>query len=454
MKNKYLLISVGGSDEPIVSSIEQNKPGHIYFICSDDSGETNGSYHTVDGKDKPCGIVTVCPECNSKKGATRANIVTQAGLDKSQYTVIKISQLDDLNECYLKTCDIIKEIRQVDSTAEIIADYTCGTKSMSSGLAAAAMDDGNTNICIVKGRRVDLHKVKEGTQSARLIESNKIFIEKKLALIDNLWQNYNFQSCLEVISEIFSRPQSDNISPRLDTIRYLCTGFEAWDRFDHSSAIDCLKPYKDIIKAHLKLLGEINRVKEWWPDQKKNNPESKNKKQRLNIYSFAPVYDLILNARRREKQGRFDDAVARLYRALEMFGQINLLRWDHPLYTSDLEPGKLPPGIANRYKATSGEKGDKITLALMQNYTLLNELDTPVGRVFNEHKEKIKNMLSKRNNSLMAHGIAPISKQDCRESLVILESFISQALNSLDERAPDMQALQFPTDLLQKAGLV
>ncbi len=445
MRNNILIVTLGGSDAPVVTSIKHHKPNHVYFICSNDTEETKGSYLLVDGKGKPCGF----------EGPMRENIVTQTALEPSQYSVVKIS-LDDLNECYLKASQIIKTIRQDNPDEVINADYTGGTKSMTAGLAAAAIDDGNVNISIVKGRRVDLHKVKEGTQSARIVENNKIFIKKKLLLIENLWENYDFQSCLEVIAEMTNRPLNPDLHDSIDKIRYLCMGFEAWDRFDHSCAINHLKPYKsnDYIKNYYKLLGEINRVKECWPDQGINDLESRSKEQRVSLLSFAPVYDLILNALRREKQGRFDDAVARIYRALEMFAQINLLRWDNPLYSSNLDPTKLPADIAANYKSVMDFNGGKITLALMNSYNLLAELKTPVGLVFNEHKHKLKSLLNKRNNSLMAHGIKPVTKEDCRETIAIFENFLSDTLGSIKEDKPDFQEAQFPGDLLQRLQLL
>lgn len=55
---KILVISVGGSCSPIITSIKQNKPDRIYFFCSDDSRTGNkGSYVSVIGEGKVCGAL-------------------------------------------------------------------------------------------------------------------------------------------------------------------------------------------------------------------------------------------------------------------------------------------------------------------------------------------------------------------------------------------------------------
>ena len=68
---KILLLSNGGSCEPLVTSILENKPDKIIFFCSDDIGTTKGSYFSVIGKDNAC---------KSYDNIVKPNILTQVGL--------------------------------------------------------------------------------------------------------------------------------------------------------------------------------------------------------------------------------------------------------------------------------------------------------------------------------------------------------------------------------------
>jgi len=463
MDNKILIMTVGGSDQPLVSSIKANKPDYVYFICSADKDELIGSFRTVDGSGKPCGEERRCPKCSSYSGSRRDSIVKQAGLKREDYNIVMISDLDDLNECYLTACEVIKSIRKKTPTASIVADYTGGTKSMSSGLAAAVMDDGDVEICIVRGIRKNMHVVEEGTQSARLIENNRIFIQKKISTISLLWENHDYQSCISLINDIFSsRPINPAITESLDKILALCKGFEAWDRFDHTEARLYLKTFEKHITSHVQFLGQLICVKENWPDdnnpnkklQKLNNIDKMNKATRANVLNYSPVVDLYLNSERRANQGRYDDAVARLYRALEMFAQINLLRWDTPLFTSNLDPQRLPDRLKNSYIFTVKTSKSNTVLGLLQSYSLLADIGAPVGKVFKKHESKLRLLLDKRNNSLMAHGISPISEEDFKNANIIFKNFIEEAFAKTTASIFNFQTLQFPGNLLKKAGLL
>jgi len=59
---KILVISVGGSAEPVVSSIRQNRPDRIVFICSDDLETVRGSYRLVPRILEQAGATDCCHE--------------------------------------------------------------------------------------------------------------------------------------------------------------------------------------------------------------------------------------------------------------------------------------------------------------------------------------------------------------------------------------------------------
>lgn len=464
MPRKVLILTVGGSDEPVVTSITKNKPDFVYFLCSDDFSDSprSSSYLTVEGEGKPCGSVQKCASCGATKGERRESIVKQLGLVPGSYKVIRINHFDNVNICYLEACRIIQEEREKEPHVGIIADFTGGTKSMTAGLASAAMDDGRAMLCVVSGKRLNLQKVEDGTQIARIIDNSRIMVEKKLLLLNKLWQGYHYQSCLSVLDEIYDRPLADDLYDRLEKIRYLCSAFEAWDRFDHEKALSFFKINKKIVpEKYLKFLGRIIQSKTIWAELLEQNEEKNEKAEtgerikrlhaplsgKRHFLNFDPVYDLVLNARRRAAQGRYDDAVARLYRALEMFGQLNLLRWEHPLRTSNLDTAKLPDFLRDEYESRRDPNKGTINLGLIQNYTLLSRLETPVGKVFESYKNAMQLHLLKRNNSLMAHGITPVDEISYREMLGFVEEFLNICCRELKEKSRLDYALQFDDSL-------
>jgi hypothetical protein len=132
---KVLLVTVGGSHQPIVTSIASQNPDRVVFICS---VGVNGSEVQVVGAGKPCEV---------RKGADVVeqlpNIPTQVGLgdrfDPSR-DLVRLTNLDDLSDCYGRIREALRSLRLELPDAVITADYTGGTKTMSAALVMAAVD--------------------------------------------------------------------------------------------------------------------------------------------------------------------------------------------------------------------------------------------------------------------------------------------------------------------------
>jgi CRISPR-associated protein (Cas_Cas02710) len=151
---KILIVTVGGSFQPIATSIHSLQPDRVIFIASD--GE-KGSKSQVIGEGTPCEI---------RRGAEvlerLPNIPTQVGLGKnfqSDRDLILIQNPDDLAECYRKIKGCIESLQQ-DSN-EIMADYTGGTKTLSASMVLAAVDC-KIPLYITIAARDNLIKVEKG----------------------------------------------------------------------------------------------------------------------------------------------------------------------------------------------------------------------------------------------------------------------------------------------------
>ncbi len=147
-----LILTVGGSCEPLVNAILNEKPEFVYFICS--AGKT-GSHITVDGSGEPC------KEYIEGKVRTKQSIVSQTGLRKEQYEKWEISDPDSLACCYSRIVELAKEIKKRfgEKNPRIVANYTGGTKTMSVALDLVAMIEEDWELQLNKGPRVDLVKV-------------------------------------------------------------------------------------------------------------------------------------------------------------------------------------------------------------------------------------------------------------------------------------------------------
>jgi CRISPR-associated protein (TIGR02710 family) len=137
---------------------------------------------------------------------------------------------------------------------------------------------------------------------------------------------------------------------------------------------------------------------------------------------FDVLADIFNNARRRFDEGKYDDALSRLYRMTEMIAQWELSRPPMEIQTSDVDLNRIPPSRRNYYEGLR-EKDGKIRLGLQKSYELLAQLGVSTGDQFLQDS-KFKALLNKRNFSILAHGMRPISKEECHSLFECVESLI------------------------------
>lgn len=177
----------------------------------------------------------------------------------------------------------------------------------------------------------------------------------------------------------------------------------------------CKAKYQELIIALKKILG----------------------RQRV-VSGYELVGDLINNAERHAHRGYFDDAVGRLYRATEMFAQTRL-KITHNLDSGEMTPGNLPAEIRPKYQ-TRVRENNRLLLGLRDDYALLADLNDPMGVLFESRSRKITDILKKRNDSIFAHGVRPLSDSDYRKVKETLAGFIEESAvkNGIEYRVPQM----------------
>jgi hypothetical protein len=159
---KILLITVGGSFQPIVTAIRSLQPDRVVFIAS--SGE-KGSQSQVIGEGTPCEI-----RRGAETIAKLPNIPTQVELGDRFHPardLILIHNPDDLGECYRLPYQCIRNL-QKDPDQEILADYTGGTKTLSAGLVLAAVDCKISLYLTIANTRDNLIRVEQGETTQKV----------------------------------------------------------------------------------------------------------------------------------------------------------------------------------------------------------------------------------------------------------------------------------------------
>jgi len=428
---KILVLTVGGSCAPIITSIKQNKPDRLVFICSDDIGNTKGSYITVEGTGNVCG--------NDPKKPDLPNIVTQAQCENTPREIHKLKAVDNINEVYKFCLNLLNKLRQEYSDAKIISDYTGGTKTMSAGLGAAAMDIEGTIISIVKGERTDLIKVLDGTQSVRLLRTNLGYLNRQKSIAEKFIAQYDYAAAANLLSELSNTPDiPEQYSNEITHISSFCKAFDAWDKFNHLEAFRLLSPLKSEYLQFLTVSIQ-SRAK---LDEEIKIEAIQNFKPIQIAHGYELVEDLLLNVERRAVSSKYDDAVARLYRAFELLGQLRLMI-QFGLKTSNIDLNKLPENLKKEYEQRKNGQG-RIELGATQTYALLDKLGDEIGKDYNKVKNKILNQgLGVRNLSILAHGFKPISEKEHSQVSEVLGGFIQYTLSKLTKEKKIFKK-QFP----------
>ena len=418
---QILFVTVGGSHQPIVSAISALAPDRVIFICSD-----GGSDKQVVGDGKPCEV-----RQNGNVVERLPNIPTQLNLENfnSDTDVIRV-QADDLKDIYEKISLVMRELSSQPQN-DLKVDYTGGTKTMSVGLALAALDNG-CKLHLTTGQRTNIIKIDQG-ELTRRVRSSSVVVRRTLDMLVPAFQKmYNYPALLSEMQRLRNGAELDeSLEKQCSRIHDLSIAFESWDTFDHCKALNSLKFY--FSEEPIRNLGLF--LKKVIASRAAIDSEAE-KCESIKGNGYEIIIDLLLNAERRAYQKRFDDAVARLYRALEMLAQVHL-RQKYDIRTSDVDLEKLPEDIQAGYR----ELSQPISLDLLKSYELLTQLnDETLGRVYKEQKSKLKDTLKIRNHSIMAHGFTPVTEKTYQDFHDLIKGFFTET--TLLEN--DWQNYQFP----------
>lgn len=408
--NKILVVTVGGSCAPVINAVRMGGYDHVFFISSTGS---KGSEVTVDGEGEPCREM--------RDGKKDKSIVAQTGLSEDRYTKWTLEDPDNLGICYQRLKELRGAIRQTfGRESHVVSNYTGGTKTMSVALSMAALASG-WELQVNRGPRIDLVKVRHGDVPVFAAMSD-IYEDRYTILADQAVYRYDYGLASVLANDLLKMHLSPDTQRIWADVHAVTTGFSLWDSFDHSKSLEHIMPfgryYSNYIVALKKLTG-----------REKGN-------------GYEPVADLLNNAERRALQERFDDAVARLYRATEMVAQIRLFR-EHKLDSNKLTLNNLPENLRSEYERFVSDKG-KVLLGLCESFGLLNRLDDPVGGLFETKRNAVIGVLTIRNNSILAHGTDPVGREGYEKVWGTLHGFISEAVRLVKGR---LDVPQFPRDL-------
>lgn len=384
-----LVVTVGGSPQPVVSAVVQLRPRFVVFVCTGGTGPA-ASRNQVDGEGSPC-------EIRSPNGETRRlpNLLTQIADEglHVEHRLVLIDEPDDPDEVFAALGSLFVKEQLPDPVG---VDYTGGTKSMSVGAALWARATDRPTL-ITTARRRDVDRVAGGEVTRRQAFSRIRRDEVLRRRVPDHLERFDFgAAAASVMPLLRSDPDAADLAEIVAALR----GFDAWDRVDLPEARTQLEASTRDARSWLGQLSSVEsslRVAAGESPARKAGPRT-----------FAAVADLLLNAERCSKRRRYDDAVARLYRALELLAQL-LLR-DSGIDTSAVPHHELASAVEAGVAHSDDEGRRKI--GLVEAWDLLERRGDPAGRRFGAKRQQLFGALETRNRSLLAHGMTPVSLSD------------------------------------------
>ena len=286
---------------------------------------------------------------SSKKTLENAQALKAECEKQSEFTgkTIEIESLpnendeDDADKCFDYFNQIIhnKMEKLSCSVHQITIDMTRGTKIMSAALYSAGLRHGIVNYRYITGERDNKGQVIKNTEKIYPFPASKALFLMKVDQAKIFLSGYNFKA----VETMFQEEDYSNEFQDAEKYIYHCAKFYgAWHRLDYKAAYAEMNEavFKNSPEKQLKELGLeclvltedvknwITELKEDWPsvtENEKTNPDKyKEMCYRKAPQAFRIAVDLLENGRRQLKIGNYEDVKVRIYRVIELVGQIYL----------------------------------------------------------------------------------------------------------------------------------
>ncbi len=397
---KALIISVGTGTQQtkqvaknlanaLAYSIKHHNPDKTFFITTKESQETT--------------LPLILPQVKVQN-----------------YETIVIKDPDNVQDIYETLQPQIQKIKQ--NFSQTVIDYTSGTKAMTAALAILATIYEASELSYITGKRKG-GIVQPGTEQIVSVRPYFATTQQKIKTAKEFFNKNQFSAAIAILQQIRKATQDPGIINEIKPLLNLAKAYELWDKFQHEKAWEILKKIKnENLNQNKKFLAQLV-----------------NKKQKNEVPEPYLIADLINNAERRAEEKKYDDATARLYRTIELIAQ-HTLKNEYQMDTSNIPTHTLPQNLIRKWGITPETK--TIKTSLQQNYELLEAKNHPLGKKFQQDK-KLKDLLSKRNTSILAHGQTPVTQQTYSQLHQKTIEYAKTTINNLEELIQDSKFIKW-----------
>jgi CRISPR-associated protein (TIGR02710 family) len=378
------VVSVGGSAEPIIKNLSEARPGFVLFVVSAGS-----------------------------KPEVEQNILPRLGYT-AQYNCAQVPDETDLAACYEAVRGVMPGWLKDRGLRpeEVYVDITGATKPMSAGLAMAAAERFS-HFTYVRGKERDkggLGVVVSGTEEVfRTVNPWDKLATRERDRATWLFRSYYPNSAAEQLRQAADKC-SQELQQELKTLAELSDLFADVDRFHFKELKDRYAKHREALhlvfshRSALHLFEQIEQLAAHWKQLQSESYKG-------GAAVSATLRELLANAERRAAQGRYDDAVARLYRAAELFVQGKLYEAFGAKF-GKVRRDQIPQQHLSNWMAAFGEAGNGLyVLAVKDGFRAMAFAPQAELREVAQRYESIDKHLQKRNNSILAHGVQACSEE-------------------------------------------
>lgn len=321
--------------------------------------------------------------------------------------VCLISKEDSMETTELEIINYLKKKGEI----KLITLYTSGTKDMSIASVLATLALGsNTFVEILGERRDEGGRVVPGSENIVSWHSRVVGIEH-LRMARKLFNLGEYEGARELAKLAEDNLLDENMRKDARLLRERSRFYALWERFEHKEALNTLEEACKVLSdsrglrfskrtyetylAHLRELA--SGAAEGRPTQ-------------------GLLVDLFANAERRMREGRSEDALARLYRFIEALAQWRLMS-AHNIDTSM----------------------DEETHGLERAYKKLKSLGDELGARYEELVDELRKVMNARNTSIIAHGFRPIRPEELNRFREIALSFARSIIPDIEARVASIE---------------
>jgi len=402
---------------------------------------------------------------------------------------IPAGEHEDEDRCFAHFDRVLEGlIRGGEDPANLVFDYTRGTKAMSAAAVLTCVSRGVEKIRYVSGKRGEDGNIIPGSESPRDGHTSTAIFRRELDSAKTLLVSGHFEQARLNLSELGGltpeartpaqteawkralgaiQPRPEPCRPRreltADQMREVESGLQlarfwgAWDRFYYREAAGLAGRLSDVhpfwknaapLPIHIEAIQRLAREVPRRPKTRNSVADHQQHARSLAEVHQRLAADLIQNAWRRWWNGEYEDALIRAFRAQELIGHLRLCR--RGILASGL---CLEDPVVKKWLAADTYRGAPIRL-------YRNELAKPmVARLltflgdewFRKHASGAWEELRSRNQSPLTHGLE--CQATAPESLAELLHKVEQIFDTeAEENAGLLLGSGFPVPEIGKGA--